>query len=163
MNEKAGHIKEAISTWERALLLYRKTEGDSSVRTNQVRVKLGEYYGKQGKAESAACVLPHFTPSISFRLFSPSSLLTKLPRSNSKMFDTALQYLTGEKYYKAERARTFFKQCEFFESIGKVDEAVEARRQAERLGYEACGERARVQSQPLTLADFDGIVTIMSR
>lgn len=52
--EKAGRTDEAILNWEQALFLYEKVEGDSSFRTNQVRIKLGEHYGKQGKAEAAA-------------------------------------------------------------------------------------------------------------
>jgi hypothetical protein len=53
-NEKTERIDEAISNWEDALDLYCATEGDSSFRTNQVRVKLGEYYGKgYGRPEAA--------------------------------------------------------------------------------------------------------------
>ncbi len=56
VNERTGKIDEAITAWERALLLYCKTEGDSSFRTNQVRIKLGEYYGRQGKPDTTAYV-----------------------------------------------------------------------------------------------------------
>ena len=53
VNEKTNRTDEAIECWERALLLYCHTEGDGSFRTNQVRVKLGEYYGAFGKPETA--------------------------------------------------------------------------------------------------------------
>lgn len=53
VDENAGQIDVAITNWEHSLILFCKTEGDSSYRTNQVRVKLGEYYGKLGKPEAA--------------------------------------------------------------------------------------------------------------
>ncbi|KAH8903093.1 hypothetical protein BR93DRAFT_972028 [Coniochaeta sp. PMI_546] len=134
VNEKTGRIAEAISDWELALYLYCKTEGDSSFRTNQVRVKLGGYYGKQGKPETA-----------------------------SKMFETALQSFAGGKYYKRERARTFFKQAEFLSSIGNSAGAAEARQEAERILLEIRPELARGRARPFTLEDYDEIVMIMSR
>ncbi|CAG8961984.1 hypothetical protein HYFRA_00014029 [Hymenoscyphus fraxineus] len=88
VNEKAGRFDEAIEIWERALVLYCRTEGDSSFRTNQVRVKLGEYYGRLGK-----------------------------PETSIQLFDTALKYFVGDKYYKAERARTLFKKSQFLASM----------------------------------------------
>ncbi|KAK4141801.1 uncharacterized protein C8A04DRAFT_30646 [Dichotomopilus funicola] len=138
VNEKTGDIDAAISTWERSLELYRKAEGDSSFRANQVRVKLGEYYGKRGEIDMAA---------ITFKI--------------------ALDYFTGEKYHKAERARASFKQSVFFESIGQEYGAADARREAERMFLEVCIDGKGVNLghfyPPLTLADYDAIVMIMSR
>lgn len=67
VNEKTGRITEPISNWELALYLYCKTEGDSSFRTNQVRDKLGEYYGKQGKPDTASYVLSLTAHCLSYR------------------------------------------------------------------------------------------------
>ncbi|KAK1834717.1 hypothetical protein QBC39DRAFT_8629 [Podospora conica] len=134
VNEKAGKIDAAIADWELSLYLYCMTEGDSSFRTNQVRVKLGEYYGKQGKPETA-----------------------------SIMFETALQSFTGIKYYKGERARTFFKQAQFFDLIGNTTGAAEAMQKAASILLQIRPDLARNRSRLLTLEDFDQAVMIMSR
>ncbi|KAK0631326.1 hypothetical protein B0T14DRAFT_549185 [Immersiella caudata] len=134
INEKAGRIQEAILNWELALFLYVRTEGESSFRTNQVRVKLGEYYGKQGKTGAAA-----------------------------QMLKTALQYTPGVKYYKAERARTLFKQAEFLELVEGKTAAAKARKEAETLFFQICLEEDQGDKRALTLEDFDSIVMIMSR
>ncbi|KAK4444139.1 hypothetical protein QBC34DRAFT_452128 [Podospora aff. communis PSN243] len=135
INEKAGKIQEALLNWGLALFLYAKTEGDSSFRANQVRVKLGEYYGKQGKTEAAA-----------------------------EMFKKALEYSPGVKYYKGERARTLFKQAEFLETIGDKVGAAGARCEAEMLFFQIRREEGQEQEERrLTLEDFDDIVMIMSR
>jgi len=79
------------------------------------------------------------------------------------MFTTALQYFTGAKYYKAERARTLFKQSEFLSSIGDLDGAAKARSEAEDLYFEICPEQFWGDDATLTAEDFDDIVMIMSR
>lgn len=81
-----------------------------------------------------------------------------------KMFDTALQYFTGERYYKAERARTFFKTAQFLELMGDSVDASKAMREAERLYYQIRPEcHYRVSPKALGLEEFDDIVMIMSR
>jgi hypothetical protein len=44
---------DALQAFETALPLYILTEGDSSYRTNQVRVKLGEHYSRLNRPEAA--------------------------------------------------------------------------------------------------------------
>lgn len=43
----------ARGNFEQALSLYIQTEGESSFRTNQVRVKLGEIYSHLGMPQTA--------------------------------------------------------------------------------------------------------------
>jgi len=81
------------------------------------------------------------------------------------MFDAALVYFSGERYGKAERARTFFKKSEFLARMGDDDEAAEAAAEAEEWYYAARPEevKRRGTTGPLALEDFDAIVMIMSR
>ncbi|KAK0657992.1 hypothetical protein B0T16DRAFT_453400 [Cercophora newfieldiana] len=176
INEKTGRIQEAILNWELALFLYTKTDCTSSFRANQVRVKLAEYYGNQGRTDAAR-----------------------------EMFTSALQYLPRTKYFKAERARTLFKQAGFLSSLAttsekgeetaKTNKTVEdSRNEAKRLFFEiqrelesgdddddeeeeeeeeeeeteqdhkeGRSERGKAENRVLRSEDFDAIVTIMSR
>ena len=75
------------------------------------------------------------------------------------MFDTALKYFTGEKYYKAERASW----AEFFKGMGPSSEAIPIKAEADRLYKAICVERYIQYSEDPALKDFDNIVMIMSR
>ncbi|KAF4461388.1 NB-ARC and TPR domain [Fusarium albosuccineum] len=133
IEERVGHLDDAVRTFERSLRLFDLTEGPSSFRANQVRVKLGNHYGRLGKPEAA-----------------------------KMMFDTALKYFTGKPYYKAERARTFYKQSEFLASLGEANSAFVSRQEATKLYDEICPEHKKTKT-PLSAKNFDDIVMIMSR
>ncbi|KAI1363721.1 hypothetical protein F5Y08DRAFT_235591 [Xylaria arbuscula] len=124
---------EAVNSFERSLKLYSLTEGESSFRANQVRVKLGEHYARVGRIEGA-----------------------------SLEFEAALKYFTGKPYYKRERARTFFKKHQFLCSIGEMESAAEAYQEAAGLYYEICPD-TRLSQRRLTAEDFDAIVMVSSR
>lgn len=81
------------------------------------------------------------------------------------MFDAALKYFHGEKYFKAERARTLFKKSEFLARMSEAEDAARTAREAEEWYYKARPEKAKLQDgdRSLTLRDFDEIVMIMSR
>ncbi|KAK3937673.1 P-loop containing nucleoside triphosphate hydrolase protein [Diplogelasinospora grovesii] len=170
VEEKADMIDKAIKNWEISLNIYKRTEGEHSFRTNQVRVKLGEYYGQRGRHGEAV-----------------------------KLFETALEYFGKGGYYKAERARTLFKKSQFLErDMEDKTGAKKARREAEEVWYAArieycyngaqfldkmgnkvAAEKfwteakeledtfrqrgARKKVDNLKLRDFDNIVMIMSR
>jgi hypothetical protein len=80
------------------------------------------------------------------------------------MLNTALMYFTGEKYYKAERARTFFKKAQFLEGMDDTGgEAAAAMREAQRLYAEVCTAMGQQCAKEPSLENFDEIVMIMSR
>ena len=80
-----------------------------------------------------------------------------------KFFETALQSFTGVKYYKGERARTFFKQAEFLALIGNSTGAAEVRQKSESTLLELRPLLARDRVRPFTLGDYYEAVMIMSR
>lgn len=53
IKEHQGLDDEAYLLFKRSLPLYIATQGESSFRTNQVRVKLGEHYSRLQQPESA--------------------------------------------------------------------------------------------------------------
>lgn len=79
------------------------------------------------------------------------------------MFDTALRYFVGDKYYKAERARTLFKKGQVLMLMEDPVNASAAAREAERLFYEIRPNHPGDRFKALELKDFDSIVMIMSR
>ena len=104
-----------------------------------------------------------FIGHISFTGTQSAPSLTKPLLTSSEMFEAALQFFTGDKYHKCERARALFKQAEFFSSIGNSAGAAKARQEAERILLEIRPEFAENKTGPLTLGGFDEVVMIMSR
>lgn len=74
MHQILGVIRElqhrpddALEAFETALPLYCLTDGDSSYRTNQVRVKLGEHYSRLDRPEAAKYDHPQKKPYMQSR------------------------------------------------------------------------------------------------
>lgn len=79
------------------------------------------------------------------------------------MFDTALQYFSGEKCYKGDRVRTLFNKAAFLKSMSASGEVISVEAEADRVYKEVGLERhMRHENEPV-LGDFDSIVMIMSR
>jgi tetratricopeptide (TPR) repeat protein len=53
LKEHLGVPDEAVNLFERSVRLFSQTIGESSYRTNQVRVKLGEHYARLKRPEAA--------------------------------------------------------------------------------------------------------------
>jgi hypothetical protein len=77
-----------------------------------------------------------------------------MPIVDRQMFDTALKYFVGDKYYKAERARTLFKKGQFLMLMDDTVNASATRQDAERLFYEIRPHHSGDRSKALGLTDF---------
>lgn len=139
----------ALEAFKRALPLYAETDGDSSYRTNQVRVKLAEHYSRLQQPEAARYVLAVCYDIIVSQIF-------------RMMFDDALKYFGSSPFYQPETARTLFKKHEFLAAFGDDVEAEDARSEAERL-FKKLRPEVAIKAEGLTTEDFDRIVMIMSR
>jgi len=133
VRERQGLLDEAFNAFKRSLPLYAQTDGDSSFRTNQVRIKLGEHYSRLQQPEVARI-----------------------------MFDTALKYYQEQSFYRPETTRTLFKKSQFLKSFGDEEGAAEVMAEAEKIYFEL-RPKEWTKRGDLTAEDFDRIVMIFSR
>ncbi|KAK1827325.1 hypothetical protein QBC39DRAFT_362090 [Podospora conica] len=150
--EKMGNIKYAIRDWEFVVKLHSEIDnGGIPTRANQVRIKLGEYYGRQ-------CAEKHLQKDATYR------------RAND-MFDSARFYFSrvSDNSYIRELALSLFKRAEFLscpEAYPKPSNvAAETRLKAETILLQIRPELQRKKDNNIrfVLEDFTEAVMIMSR